>query len=113
MTALTGPPRAPRPDLWTGPRVGAGPRRRGELGTVDRQYERFCAVDPYFYDALTSARPEATWFAAARRPVPHGWQRDALDDWLVYGPSPPRHQREVHHGLPARRRRSGDRLQRP
>jgi tRNA A-37 threonylcarbamoyl transferase component Bud32 len=54
---------------------------------VDRQYERFCAVDPYFYDALTSARPEATWFATARRPVPHGWQRDTLDDWLVYGPT--------------------------
>jgi serine/threonine protein kinase len=54
---------------------------------MDRQYERFCAADPYFYDALTSAQPEATWFAAARRPVPDGWQRDTLDDWLVYGPA--------------------------
>ena len=54
---------------------------------MDRQYERFCAADPYFYDALTSAQPEASWFAAARRPVPAGWQRDTLDDWLVYGPA--------------------------
>jgi serine/threonine protein kinase len=53
---------------------------------MDTQYERFCAADPFFYDALTSAQPEATWFAAARLPVPAGWQRDTLDDWLVYGP---------------------------
>ncbi|GAA3342349.1 class III lanthionine synthetase LanKC [Amorphoplanes nipponensis] len=53
---------------------------------MDKQYERFCVADPYFYDALTSAQPEATWFAAARRPVPDGWRRETLDDWLIYGP---------------------------
>ncbi|MEU8608830.1 class III lanthionine synthetase LanKC, partial [Actinoplanes sp. NPDC048791] len=54
---------------------------------MDKHYERFCVTDPYFYDSLTSARPEATWFAAARRPVPGGWQRETLDDWLIYGPA--------------------------
>lgn len=53
---------------------------------MDRQYERYCVADPFFYDSLTSAQPRAAWFAAARRPVPDGWEREALDDWLVYGP---------------------------
>jgi serine/threonine protein kinase len=53
---------------------------------MDKQYERFCAVDPHFYDSLNSAQHETRWFAAARRPVPDGWQRETLDDWLIYGP---------------------------
>jgi serine/threonine protein kinase len=53
---------------------------------VDKHYERYCVADPHFYDSLSSAQPEATWFAAARRPVPDGWQREARNDWLVYGP---------------------------
>jgi tRNA A-37 threonylcarbamoyl transferase component Bud32 len=53
---------------------------------MDTQYERFCVVDPHFYDSLSTGRKETTWFAAARRPVPDGWQREALDDWLIYGP---------------------------
>jgi serine/threonine protein kinase len=54
---------------------------------MDKQYERFCVVDPHFYDSLSSGHEQATWFAAARRPVPEGWEREALDDWLVYGPA--------------------------
>lgn len=53
---------------------------------MDRQYERFCVADPYFYDSLNSGQRETTWFAAAQRPVPDGWSREPLDDWLVYGP---------------------------
>ena len=53
---------------------------------MDKQYERFCVVDPHFYDSLSSGQRESTWFAAARRPVPEGWRRETLDDWLVYGP---------------------------
>lgn len=62
-----------------------GEQRKGGP-EMDKQYERFCAVDPYFYDSMSSGPQESTWFAAARRPVPQGWQREPLDDWLVYGP---------------------------
>ncbi|MFC3384270.1 class III lanthionine synthetase LanKC [Couchioplanes azureus] len=54
---------------------------------MDRQYERFCVVDPLFYDSLSTRRPVAGLFAAARRAVPPGWRREALDDWLVYAPT--------------------------
>ena len=54
---------------------------------MDKQYERFCVVDPQFYDSLNSANRETTWFTAARRPVPAGWRREALDDWLIYAPA--------------------------
>jgi aminoglycoside phosphotransferase len=59
---------------------------------MDKQYEAFCMVDPIFYDALRGseakgdARASAGEFAAGRRPVPAGWQRERRDDWLVYGP---------------------------
>ena len=52
---------------------------------MDRQYEKFCVVDPLFYDALSSGRAGAVRFAAADRPVPDGWEREALDDWLGDG----------------------------
>jgi hypothetical protein len=54
---------------------------------MDKQYERFCVVDPYFYDALVGGPEPAAQFAAAHRPVPAGWEREPLDDWLVYGPA--------------------------
>ena len=54
---------------------------------MDQHYERYCVTDPHFYDSLTSARPEATWFATARRPVPDGWRRATADDALLYGPA--------------------------
>jgi tRNA A-37 threonylcarbamoyl transferase component Bud32 len=54
---------------------------------VTKQYERFCVADPQFYDALGSRRRENTWFSAARRPVPQGWKREPLDDWLIYAPA--------------------------
>src|SRR4051812_28158236 len=53
---------------------------------MDKQYEPFCVVDPLFYDAMRSGQARTTEFAAAARPLPDGWQRDVLDDWLVYGP---------------------------
>jgi hypothetical protein len=53
---------------------------------MDKQYDRFCVVDPLFYDTLSTGRSATAFFPAARRPVPDGWQREALDDWLVYGP---------------------------
>lgn len=47
-------------------------------------YDAYCAVDPLFFDALNT-EPEHD-FAVARRPVPDGWRREVLDDWLSYSP---------------------------
>ncbi|GAA3760960.1 class III lanthionine synthetase LanKC [Plantactinospora mayteni] len=54
---------------------------------MDERYDAYCAVDPLFYDSLsTTSATTAAGFAAADRPVPAGWQREPSDDWLVYGP---------------------------
>jgi hypothetical protein len=53
---------------------------------MDKQYDRYCVVDPLFYDSLNTERSATALFATAQRPIPDGWQREALDDWLVYGP---------------------------
>ncbi|MFD0968526.1 class III lanthionine synthetase LanKC [Plantactinospora endophytica] len=54
---------------------------------MDERYDAYCAVDPLFYDSLsTTAATTASGYAAADRPVPDGWQREPSDDWLVYGP---------------------------
>ena len=47
-------------------------------------YDAYCAVDPLFFDAL-SAKPEHD-FALARMPVPAGWRRESLDEWLSCAP---------------------------
>ncbi|GAB3979615.1 class III lanthionine synthetase LanKC [Plantactinospora veratri] len=54
---------------------------------MDERYDAYCAVDPLFYDSLsTTSATAAAGFAAADRPVPAGWQREPSDDWLIYGP---------------------------
>ncbi|MEQ4304567.1 class III lanthionine synthetase LanKC [Plantactinospora sp. B6F1] len=54
---------------------------------MDARYDAYCAVDPLFYDSLsTTSVTTSAGFAAADRPVPAGWQREPSDDWLVYGP---------------------------
>jgi class III lanthionine synthetase len=53
---------------------------------VNKQYEAFCVADPLFYDSLASQHVPIAQFAAASRPVPAGWQREPLDDWLMYAP---------------------------
>ncbi|MFY1692564.1 class III lanthionine synthetase LanKC [Plantactinospora sp. WMMB782] len=54
---------------------------------MDERYDAYCAVDPLFYDSLSTTSATASGgFAAAGRPVPVGWQREPKDDWLVYGP---------------------------
>src|SRR5262245_60774588 len=55
--------------------------------SVSRQYEAFCAIDPLFYDSLSSADVDIEEYPAACRPVPEGWTREPLDDWLIYAPS--------------------------
>jgi serine/threonine protein kinase len=53
--------------------------------TVDERYDSYCAADRLFYDSLGSAVAQPT-FPAAERPIPTGWRREPLDDWLIYAP---------------------------
>lgn len=53
--------------------------------TVDERYDSYCAADRLFYDSLGSAVAQPA-FPAAERPVPTGWRREPLDDWLIYAP---------------------------
>ncbi|GIJ32782.1 class III lanthionine synthetase LanKC [Micromonospora sediminimaris] len=52
---------------------------------MDERYDSYCAADPLFYDSLGSAVAQPT-FAAASRPLPTGWRRESLDDWLIHAP---------------------------
>lgn len=53
---------------------------------MDRGYEGFCLTDPLFYDSPTVARWDDVDFGVADLPVPAGWRRVELEDWLVYAP---------------------------
>ncbi|MDQ3474848.1 MAG: lantipeptide synthetase, partial [Actinomycetota bacterium] len=53
---------------------------------MDRGYEAFCLVDPHFYDNPIVARDDDVDFPVAGLPVPAGWRRLELEDWLVYTP---------------------------
>lgn len=56
-------------------------------------YEVYCLVDPLFYDSpALHTKTESKNFAITEEPVPGGWTRSELDDWLVYMPD--------DHGLP-------------
>ncbi|MEW2429246.1 class III lanthionine synthetase LanKC [Micromonospora sp. NPDC047644] len=52
---------------------------------MDERYDSYCAADRLFYDSLGSAVAQPV-FPAAERPVPTGWRREPLDDWLIYAP---------------------------
>ncbi|MBM0275210.1 class III lanthionine synthetase LanKC [Micromonospora tarensis] len=52
---------------------------------MDERYDSYCAADRLFYDSLGSAVAQPV-FPAADRPVPAGWRRESLDDWLIYAP---------------------------
>jgi tRNA A-37 threonylcarbamoyl transferase component Bud32 len=53
---------------------------------MDKGYEAYCLADRVFYDSPTRAARDLVGFEFARRPVPEGWQREQLDDWLAYRP---------------------------
>ncbi|MFJ6164412.1 class III lanthionine synthetase LanKC [Micromonospora orduensis] len=72
-----------RLDVSAGTTAGTGSQTGG--GTVDERYDSYCAADRLFYDSLGSAVAQPV-FPAAERPVPTGWRREPLDDWLIYGP---------------------------
>ena len=53
---------------------------------MDKRYEVYCFADPLFYDSTTQAQEEGPGFELAQLPVPPGWERSELEDWLVYWP---------------------------
>ncbi len=55
---------------------------------MDRSYEGYCLIDQQFYDNPMLARWDDADFPIADRPVPPGWRRVELEDWLVYAPDP-------------------------
>jgi serine/threonine protein kinase len=58
----------------------------GEGTQVDKRYEVFCLADPLFYDSTSRVQEERLGFEFTRRPVPVGWERTELADWLVHRP---------------------------
>jgi tRNA A-37 threonylcarbamoyl transferase component Bud32 len=50
---------------------------------VDKQYEQYCVADPLFYDAPDREGGRAGRFEVAARPLPAGWRREPLGNWLV------------------------------
>ncbi|MGH4008142.1 MAG: class III lanthionine synthetase LanKC [Pseudonocardiaceae bacterium] len=53
---------------------------------MDKRYEVYCFTDPLFYDSTTQVREERLGFEFTSCPVPQGWERSELDDWLVHWP---------------------------
>lgn len=62
---------------------------------MDKRYEVFCLADRYFYetpDRLSAGRPAAeakSFYEAAQRPAPVGWDRFVSGDWLHVSPVQP------------------------
>jgi tRNA A-37 threonylcarbamoyl transferase component Bud32 len=52
---------------------------------VDNGYEVYCIADPLFYDSMSGCNRVES-FDAARRPVPDGWERRFLENWVVMNP---------------------------
>ena len=50
-------------------------------------YEHFCLVDPLFYDSPNVTGTDDVVFPVAAEPVPDGWRRVEMDDWVVYHPN--------------------------
>jgi hypothetical protein len=52
---------------------------------VDDGYEVYCIADPLFYDSMIGPNRSES-FDAAQRPVPEGWERRTVDNWVVMNP---------------------------
>jgi hypothetical protein len=50
---------------------------------MEKRYELFCLADPLFYDSPSGSEAASRKFAAAARPLPDGWRRVGLGDWLL------------------------------
>jgi tRNA A-37 threonylcarbamoyl transferase component Bud32 len=54
---------------------------------VEKGYEVYCLADRVFYDSPNLARRDDVDFPLAQVPVPEGYERYQLDDWLVQQPA--------------------------
>ncbi|NGN69227.1 protein kinase/lanthionine synthetase C family protein [Streptomyces sp. A7024] len=56
---------------------------------MDKRYEVFCLADECFYETpdRLSRRAAGGRFEAAGRPLPAGWRRAAVGDWLQFTPA--------------------------
>ena len=65
---------------------------------MDDGYEVYCIADPLFYDSMIGPNRSES-FDAAQRPVPEGWERRTVDNWVVMNPvgtSVPRQGWKIH-----------------
>jgi tRNA A-37 threonylcarbamoyl transferase component Bud32 len=52
-----------------------------------RGYEAYCLADPLFYDTPTVIPKREPDFPLADAPVPDGWKRGEIDDWVMLMPA--------------------------
>ncbi|MDQ3825851.1 MAG: hypothetical protein M3325_08995, partial [Actinomycetota bacterium] len=53
---------------------------------MDKRYETYCLVDPYFYDSTSHVIEHPREFELSRAPVPDGWVASERDNWHVRHP---------------------------
>ncbi|MGH3835902.1 MAG: class III lanthionine synthetase LanKC [Pseudonocardiaceae bacterium] len=53
---------------------------------MDKRYEVYCLVDPYFYDSTSQVGEQPLDFELGHSPVPAGWAASELEDWCVRRP---------------------------
>jgi hypothetical protein len=53
---------------------------------VDKRYEQYCLTSPLFYDSPYRDHAPEGGFEISLRPLPDGWRRVRLGDWLVNVP---------------------------
>lgn len=50
---------------------------------MNKQYEQFCLADPFFYDHPSHDRFKRDSFPITGKPLPSGWHRERLGNWVV------------------------------
>jgi hypothetical protein len=53
---------------------------------MDKRYEVYCLVDPYFYDSTSQVGEQPLDFELGHALVPGGWVASELEDWCVHRP---------------------------
>ncbi len=53
---------------------------------MDKRYELYCLVDPFFYDSPSRLGKQPKDFELGHAPVPDGWAASELEDWHVRRP---------------------------
>ncbi|MGH3788397.1 MAG: class III lanthionine synthetase LanKC [Pseudonocardiaceae bacterium] len=53
---------------------------------MDKRYELYCLVDPFFYDSTSRLGKQPRDFELGHAPVPEGWAAGELEDWHVQHP---------------------------